>query len=371
MATVHINERNKVAINKVIENGGMCYPRDLATAELLTAKSVKYTMNDVTYDVSNIQESQLTSRRFYEYSSKYGFVFDLITAICTEHPDWVYDNPELNFYVLSLRRETAEEYGLAGLKGLSGKFWENIGDLNNNPKVFKNIPVRQSDGTLSLVTVQPIIVTAYRDDPYLQTNSKGASITNLKNVTDSRMITRIEIQFFKPLFSGLLEKGNAWIALPKAFTGNIIKVCENHYSDWEMNNKEVRGYPSPETIRKAIMYLNLHEYSGAETELNLKLIDFCLHVLPSELDIAPDFDDPQKGRLYVRSYYRVKEKIELIFYLFNCMHTEQKLKGFKFKTGRVYVDKQKNNIKVMITRDNNTELVYNLEDTTTIENPPF
>ena len=357
-------KKNQTAIDTVKLNGGMCYPRELATAELTTAKSVQYPINGEIYDVSNISPDELSSKKFYEYSARYGFVFDLITAICTEHPEWVIDDPRSSFYSLKLKRETCEQYALDGLSGLSGEFWDNIIMLAKNPEVFKNIPFMDKDGKLSLITMQPVIVALFREN--LQLNSQNAFIGNLKKGTnglqDLGLITKVEILFFKPLFCGLLQKGSNWIALPKAFTGHIIKVIETHKGDPAMLNKQIRARPSVETVRKAIMYLNMHESENATSQLNIKLIDFCLHVLPSELDICWNDNDRKDGKLYVRNYMRVKEKIELIFYLYNCLHTEHKLKGFKFSTGRVFVDKQNNNIRVLISRDNNTVLEYTLED---------
>ncbi|MCQ2387990.1 MAG: hypothetical protein MJ066_06075 [Clostridia bacterium] len=364
-----ISKKNQNAINTVISNGGVCYPRELAKAELTTAKSVKYPINGEVFDITNITESELSSRKFYEYSARYGFVFDLITAICTEHPEWVFDDPNLNFYVLNLSRNTSEQYALDGIKGLSGDFWENVSLLCNNPEIF-NIPILQPNGTLTLARVQPVIITLYKDDIKISCNSKGASLQYLKNLLNAGMITRIEVQFFKPLFSGLLERGSNWIALPKAFTGHIIKVIENHKDDPAMHNKrDIRGRPSVETVRKAIMYLNMHESEKATTQLNLNLLDFCLHVLPSELNVTSTYNDNGEkiSKLYIHNYYRVKEKIELIFYLFNCMHKEENLKGFKFTTGNVFINKPENKINVTITRDNNTVLEYTLEDPNDID----
>lgn len=368
-----ISKKNQNAINTVINNGGVCYPRELAGAELTTAKSVQYPVNGEIFDISNISPADLSSKKFYEYSARYGFVFDLITAVCTEHPNWVFDNSNSNYYTLSLIRETAETYGLDGLAGLNGSFWENIGLLAKNPEVF-NIPLKQPNGNLTIATLQPVIVSLFKEDIKLTVNSKGAKLSDLKNLLDNQMITRIEILFFKPLFSGLLNNGESWLALPKAFTGHIIKVIENHKDDAEMHNKrDIRGRPSVETVRKAILFLNMHESERATTTLNLDLIDFCLHVLPSELDVTSKYDENGNkiSKLYVRNYYRVKEKIELIFYLFNCMHKEENLKGFKFTTGNVFVDKANNNICVRITRDNNTVLEYNLKENTDFSDIPF
>ncbi|MCQ2387959.1 MAG: hypothetical protein MJ066_05915, partial [Clostridia bacterium] len=353
-----INKKTQTAINTVINNGGVCYPRELAKAELTTAKSVKYPMNGEIYDIANITDAELSSRKFYEYSARYGFVFDLITAICTEHPEWVFDDPNLNFYILSLSRNTSEQYGLDGIKGLSGDFWENISLLCNNPEIF-NIPLLQPNGKITLARVQPVIISLFKEDIKISCNSKGASLQYLKNLINDGMITRIEIQFFKPLFSGLLERGSNWIALPKAFTGHIIKVIENHKNDPAMHNKrDIRGRPSVETVRKSIMYLNMHESEKAKNQLNLNLLDFCLHVLPSELSVVTTYDENGNAthKLYVRNYYHVKEKIELIFYLYNCMYKEETIQGFKFTTGNVFINKDANKICVHITRDNNTVL---------------
>jgi len=310
------------------------YPRNIAITETKNRRDHSLIDIDACMNINKELTTKITKSAF-DVSGAFPYLFDALSYICTHHKDKIkrFEDSEETHYRVEVPFNFFIFFALDGKNEYKKSLMTEIYSLALKP-LGKVISL---DKTRSILTI-PIFLQLVYDDV---SNGDQAKIKRLVPFGNKLPISKIIIDFYKPLFSDLFsgDYGEKWIPIPKSFHVKLLEsidICKTS-SNFVTSNHVA----TPVCYRKLFMFMNLHD-NGKGKNLFLKSKEVLLACYPSLLD---DID----GSRYIR-YTATEEFLTNAETLFKKMSENGLLEGAKIFPQKISINRTTEVISVGLKR---------------------
>ena len=287
---------------------------------------------------SEINKIKNHKRAVFETARAYPYLSDFIAHCCTDHKikSYIKKNSApksyhyttspipINKFLLHTIYNPAKSTQLTYLK----------------QEIISMFRAKENDSE-SLVKYIPTTKGSILGLPFIITMEHGQTVhKNLMGKKGGQKeYMQIEIQFLKVLWEDLIKSdaGSNWFPIPKFFFSKIVYFLKN-------NQGKYGSDIMPIAYRNMFLYFNLIDNSNG-SNFKISKDHFVSSVLSQHIR-------NEKGKFYIKNWYKIKKFIEKGIKLFEDMKTEGLMVGAKIKPQNVYFDKEKNSFQ-MILRDTN------------------
>jgi len=310
------------------------YPKTLVKAEISSRRQLKST--ELVDEQQKIIEEKISelNKGSFELAGVFPYIFDVLCYVCTHAKEAIErrgNNSETHFRV-KIPTEAFYDFALDGELDQKHKLLKELLELHQNPKT-KALPL---NADLSIST-QPIRIDLIHQN--------GRRITgNLKNLQQGgQEIKFIIIEFYKPLFSQLLEgrHGKAWFILPKAFHAKMLKAIKQYKDLPEF--KRYGNLATSINYRKLYLYFNLHDNKKGDY-LTYDSVDLAEHCLPENIS-------EKNGKAYLDNWFKLHQFTQKGTRLFHKMGQDGLLKGVEIIPTSIWYEKPAKEIRIKLKRN--------------------
>jgi hypothetical protein len=371
------------------------YPRTLADTETKSRRSYPADIH-VTPETDR---DFLTNPAAFSLQNVYPYVFDGLTAFCTDHFNTSLtfegkeimaiqgqNEPALTHFQAIVPVDVFKELCLDG----HNEYWHFL--ETELHRMHKEPELRLLPFTPGyLIRTHPLFVDFVYED-----GTKASVMKSLENIGADRKIKYLILHFYKPLFSSILQKnkkgtiGNNYIQMPRAFQAKIaatLKELEARFKSLDIiypsgddvgarfmkaivekfNNEKPDGWTYVKPLDYKSMFESVMSLSAIEAR-NIFLFFACHDDrLAEHINIYSVYDDfvmgcfpglvekRKKGNIYIKPENEklINKKLEGFTYLCNFLGIDGKMNGAQFLP--LFFDFQNKRIKVQ----RNKYLCYN------------
>lgn len=349
------------------------YPRALAEAETKSRRS---------YDPATVQvmpetdRTLLTNPNAFTLQNVYPYIFDGLTALCTDYADTTFtfegeeinviqgqNEPALTHYQAIVPVEVFKELALNGHNEYWNFLEKELYEMYKKPE-RRLLPI--SPGLL--IGTHPLNVDFIYED-----GTKASMLKRLENIGTDRKIKYLVLRFYKPLFSSILQKnkkgtvGNNYLQMPRAMQaeinstlrelGMMLKCLDESYPSGDdigskfmraiaekLNNEKPEGWTPIQTmdykttlenlqsitaveVRKIFLFLACHDDRQSEyISINTVYNDFLMGCFPGLVE------QRQSGKIYIKPKNKklIEKKLEGFTNLCTFLGSQGKLNGAQF-----------------------------------------
>jgi hypothetical protein len=321
------------------------YPKMLAGTEITSRRQ---------YDISKIQMNNseditlLNKKGTFTFANAYPYIFDAVSALCTEYATTTYEcpngeirkvierqeDPIETHYRAILTLETFMKLALNKHTEYKKRFLIQLLQFSNTSQK-KILPLQKGYNILT----EPVRIDLIKEENL--TDSERRRFFNLKNRKDATKgkIVLIAIEFYKPLFECLLKTnqkgtlGGNYIQIPKALQAELDSTIDklkqtSHLQDTktkiDLENIKIK----PVTAQKAratFLYLALHDNKKGQ-HIIIDTLDFADHCFPGYVE-RKNANKEQIPRPYIskKNSCNVREEIKNIIAIFQEMEKAGKM----------------------------------------------
>lgn len=308
---------------------------NLANTQLASKKSMDegtQVWDEKTHAILTMSE---LGKGFFQYSGDFPFITTALCGLCTMNPATPdghlvirgQDDPQATHYSARLKWDTLVDLATDGMPDVKESFHrEFFRAFNKNKTLFVHMPNGYS------VLTRPVIIKniVYHD----LTQMTKAEAERCAKIGITRKIAFVDIDFFKPLFSGILGQSNeGFISMDKAFYAKIRHTI-NYINDNPILKARFSRFRNPRTgefikefpvvYYKYFLYLAMHIGGNCNGATTLQVQRMMEHVQAGQLDTAG----------HVKNWYNTKLFCDKAGMLFNemaklgyCEHTKGAITG--------------------------------------------
>lgn len=345
--------------------------KNLANTQLNTLKAVNNAMGDdvQVYDgdaLDFIGKADLR-KGFFEYSGDFPYITTALCGLCTENPKYPngcfviggQDNNQASHYSARLKWETLVKLATDNLPDQKASFHrEFFRAFKNDKTLFVHLP-----NGYSVLTKPIIIKNVYFKDKEKMTKADAERCARLGIY---RTIDYVDIEFFKPLFSGILGQSNeGYIPMDTAFyaklrhTINYINkdtILKARFSRFRntRTSEFIKEYPI--AYYKYFLYLAMHIGDNCDGATTLQVQRMLEHVAPGQLDTANHVKNWYNTKLFCDKAGMLLNEMAKLGY---CEYTKGAITGSYYDVAhnemRITYQAEKPRAKVVDYTSNNVE----------------
>jgi|LSPZ01.1.fsa_nt_gi hypothetical protein len=330
------------------------YPRDLAKIETTSRRQ---------YDVDKIKISDphdmclLNKKGTFTVANAHPFIFDALARLCTEYADAKYkdamgnihdvidrqDNPTETHYRAILKLATFKEFALNGHDEYWDTLHQQICHLSSHPE--KKVMPFTKDYT---ILTEPVKIDLVNEAGEKLSVNEKTQLANLKNRKHPSMgkIALVMIEFYKPLFSCLLNKnkqkelGYNYIQIPRGLQAELKATIEKlvtigFFNGTDLDAEKVPLYATD--ARAIFLYMAQHDNRMGE-HITIDALDFAMSCFPGDVKLMEKVQCNADGTTKTETTkymskadgFKIRSKIKKTIITFKQMGRIGKMDGGQF-----------------------------------------